>query len=390
MKYELGKIDSLIEKYLSPKSPEPEKEKLEDTNTLVIDINNEIARLEKSFEERMFSLKNDKQIERFIQRHQNRLIRICNSIIIDYSIINFKSVPKNISNQFELRYFLYTKLEGLLSYIEKYFNNYFNQDELIPNSYRIIGQMEFRDKLNSHNYPACELASVALYPIKDFITTNQSISFRSLIYLKELHKEVATQCGKCKEPKTDCKLSCNLVYLNFNSFKFYSQIISSIRQEIETESDVQKKIERLSFHLKKLNQAQEKPNFAYKPNQESIKEQLGNWIYEETQHYEKIHQFTLTFPNESVIELKDNFKLTTDMSVPQVAYLIRLMVDTGIILNKNQKEVISFFASHMKTKKTDSISPTSFHNKYYNIDSSTKDDLRQRIIKMLNETQKEV
>ncbi len=392
MKYELEKIDSLIETYLSPNPTETEMEVLENTNALVDDINNEISRIKKSFEERMFNLKNDKQVERYIQRHQSCLIRLCDKIIQQLPPESFQknTVSNNINSLLEIRYYLYTQLEGLLSHIEKYFGKYFNQDENIPSSYRIMGQIELREKLKEEKFcKKCELLEIALYPIEDFISCNENISFKKLIYLKELYKEINTTCSGCKETKPDCKLSCSLLYLNFNSFRFFSYLIGMVKQDIVNHQDVKDKIECLSFHQKKLNQAHLKPNFVYKPKEESIKEQVGDWIYEELSHYEKVHQMSLNFSNDTVIELQENFKIMTDMSVSQVAYFIRLLVDTGIIQNKNQREVISFFASHIKTKKTDSISPTSFHNKYYNIDFSTKEDLKERVIKLLNETQKQ-
>ena len=391
MKYELGKIDSLIEKYLTPTSPELERELMANAKKLQTEIQDEIKRIKKSFGEQMFNLKNDKQVERYIQRHQSSLIRLCDSIINQLPPDNFKNKNKaaKIITLTDLRFYLYSQLEQILTYIEEYFSKYFNQEEHIPSSYRIMGQMEFREKLANQKWCVdCELLKIARYPIEGFINSNENISFRKLIYLKELYKEVISKCSGCKEQRTDCKLSCSLIYLNFNSFRFFSHLTSIVAQDIKTESDITKKIEKLSFHQKKLNQAQTKPNFIYKPKQESIKEKVGDWIYEELAHYEKIHQLSLKFPDENIVELQDSFKLTTDMSVSQMAYFIRILVDTGIIRNKNQKEVIAFFANHIKTKKADKISVMSFHNKYYNIDYNTKEDMRERIIKLLNETQK--
>lgn len=391
MKYELGKIDSLIEKYLSQNSTNMEKELLENAGAVVLEIDNEITRIKKSFSEQMFNLKNDKQVERYVQRHQSCLIRLCDNIIQQISPESFrkKNTIAKITSTQDLRNLLYNQLEHVLSYIERYFGKYFNLNEAIPNSYRIIGQLEFREKLQEYDLPEnCKLLDIARHPVDDFISQNKNISFRRLIYLKELLKELESKCSGCKECRNDCKLSCSLIYLNFNSFGFFSHLTSIVKEEIEKETELTKRIEKLSFHQKKLNQAQLKPNFAYKPKQESIRDKVGNWIYEEIVHLEKIYQLTLKFPNEQIRELDDEFKLITDLSVPHVAYFVRILVETGVIRNKNQKEVITFFAKHFKTKKAEKISVSSLHNKYYNIDTNIKEDMRERIIKLLNETQK--
>ena len=392
MKYELKKIDALIDSLLNQSKDENNDIHQSDIDSIVSEVNEETERIKKSFSEQLFSLKNDKQIERYIQQHQSSLIRICDSLVYHIATENFNRKKKatKIGSLPELYFYIYAQLEEILSYIERYFGKYFNQDEPIPTSYRIIAQMEFQEKLSHIQKPEkCEIFNIALYPIQDFINQNSNIPFKKLIYLKELFKEISSKCVKCKEQKIDCKLSCSLIYLNFNSFKYFSHLTSIIKEDLQREDELAKQIEILSFHLKKLNQAHSKPNFSFKPKQDSIKEQVGNWILEEMSHLEKIHQLTLKFPKETLPEFGVSFKLATKLSVPQFAYFIRILVETGIIQNKNQKDVITFFANHVKTKKAENISVASFHSKYYNIEESTKDFIRKLVINLLKETQRE-
>jgi hypothetical protein len=187
----------------------------------------------------------------------------------------------------------------------------------------------------------------------------------------------------------DCKLGCSLIYLNFNSFKYFTFLTTVVKEDVSKEKEITKQIERLSFHLKKLNQAHSKPNYVFKPKQESIKEQVSSWILEELAHLEKIHQLSMKFPQGTIGELDKNFKLSTELSVPQVAYFIRILVETGFIQNRNQKEVITFFDKHIKTRRAEKISTSSLHSKYYNIEEGTKESIRELVIKLLNETQKQ-
>ena len=82
----------------------------------------------------------------------------------------------------------------------------------------------------------------------------------------------------------------------------------------------------------------------------------------------------------------ENFKIITGHSVSQVAFFLKLLVEIGAIINKNQKELIRLVASFVKTQQTEHNSPESLRTKYYNVDESTVDAVRDTIIKLLNET----
>lgn len=391
MKYELDKFESLIEIVLNPSDNQGEKLHARNIAEKKITTDNETERIKKAIIDEVFSLNKDKQVERYIQQHQSALIRLCNSLLKHISPKQFKTSLKeaNVKTIPGLCFYIYFKLEHILNFIESYFTKYFNQDEKIPTSYRIIGQLEFREKIKTIDHQKkCELMEIALYPIQEFISQNSPITYRNLIYLKELFNEIKTVCPKCNEKKYYCRLRCNLIYLNFNSYKFFTHLTIHIKNEFQKEESLTKQVEIVSFHLKKLNQAQIKPNFAYKPNHTSIKEQLTNWILEEMAFIEKKHQLTLKFPNANIDEINSRFKLITNLSVSQVAYFIRILVETGVIQNKNPRELIYFFASHIKTKKTENISPESFRNKYYGTEESAKEVVREMIIKLMNETQK--
>lgn len=391
MRYELTIVESLIEKLLDPELNKEVKPVVLDFKSLESEIAIEISNIKQNFVNVVFKLKKDKQIERYIQQHQSALIRLSNLLIKQISPSQFKkySQVQKINSITELYFYFYSELEKLLSYIENYFSKYFNQNEKIPTSYQIIGQLEFREKLKKiESYNTCLLLNIATHPIYEFVEQNKPISFQKLIYLKELIKEIQCSCSNCKEVREDCKLSCSLIYLNFNSYIYFTHLTKIIKSDLKKEEQLTKQIEKLSFHLKKLNQVQTKPNISFKVKQASIKQQVGNWILEEMAHLEKVYQLTLKFPKANIDDLIGQFKLSTGFSVAQMAYFLRILVDTGIILNKNHKEVITFFADHLQTKKTETISSDSLRSKYYNVEDTTKDFVREKVIELLNETQK--
>ena len=87
-----------------------------------------------------------------------------------------------------------------------------------------------------------------------------------------------------------------------------------------------------------------------------------------------------TNPNPGTIGIR----LQTDMSVAQLGYLIRIMIEVGIIKNTNQRDVLRLFSGIVKTKHADTISPESLRTRFYNIEENTRLAIKDLVIKMLN------
>ena len=96
--------------------------------------------------------------------------------------------------------------------------------------------------------------------------------------------------------------------------------------------------------------------------------------------------FASANPNELIEEcesdLKQECKINTDMSVPQLAFMLKVFVETEIIKNKNERELIRHVASQI------TISSDSLRIKYYKPQESTMEDTKHLLIKMLNYIQK--
>ena len=77
-------------------------------------------------------------------------------------------------------------------------------------------------------------------------------------------------------------------------------------------------------------------------------------------------------------------KVETDMSVAQIAYLCRIFYDLGYFKNKNQTEMLKVAANSFITINSQEISLKSLKAKYYNVDKSTKESIKKRVLEMLN------
>jgi hypothetical protein len=63
-------------------------------------------------------------------------------------------------------------------------------------------------------------------------------------------------------------------------------------------------------------------------------------------------------------------------------------MQTGIIKHSNQRDVFRMIADNFKTNGTDSISVDSLSSKYYNVESTTKSAIKEKIIELLNLSKK--
>ena len=74
--------------------------------------------------------------------------------------------------------------------------------------------------------------------------------------------------------------------------------------------------------------------------------------------------------------IRKEFKFEFDMSVSQFAYFIRTFIEAGVIQNKNISELIRFLARFVKTKRSENIAYESFRMKYYNVEGTTKNSVK--------------
>ncbi len=84
--------------------------------------------------------------------------------------------------------------------------------------------------------------------------------------------------------------------------------------------------------------------------------------------------------------LENNSKFLTILTVAQIAFFLKILVEVKIIDHQIQAEVIRFIARHFKTKKTDTIAVESLRTKYHNVESSTIEAVGKIIAKMLKFT----
>lgn len=227
---------------------------------------------------------------------------------------------------------------------------------------------------------------------KPFIQLSQNkqthLTYKTLSYLNTVMSQVQTVLsgqGNCEKEKHIEKI---LFLYNFNSVHFWNYFIHKIDNSIQRLDSEVERLESLCWYLKSINQVNVMPGISFNPKQIPVKDTIVSWLSDEISYYEKIIQLRTYTPAQLKSTFEKELKILTDMSVSQLAIFIRLLVETGIIKNKNHMDVIKFYASTTQSKRTQNISSESFRTKYYNIDESSREAVKHLIIHLLNHINK--
>jgi hypothetical protein len=328
----------------------------------------------------VFSFSDERHLERYIQNHQQAIIRLMDQLLS--------------SGRDHAGYKVYyNTLEDLLSFVERHFTKYFDQDLKAPESYILIAQNEFRRSIAMVQEELAKkgvdklLTEVSLFALQKIIRygSHSDTTYRKVMYAKQVQKELEQFITKDLDGKdANEELRQVLFYLNFNSivfFNYYTAYIISLLERVETTAE---RIEALSLILKKINQVQVKPGIGYKHFSSSLRTQLNDYLAEEIDHQNRLRQLVVSHyatGEESVFRL---FKIKLELSVSQFAYLIKILTEIKIIHNKNLAELIRFLTRFFITKRSESISYESFRVRYYNVEHSTKESVKNVLLAIVN------
>ncbi|SNB04510.1 conserved hypothetical protein [Flavobacterium psychrophilum] len=356
-------------------------------------LKNENDKIKKINKETIFNLKSKERVEQYIHKKQYALENLANKLIKDINPVNSSDIYRFSSNydKIDCLKITYIYLEKLLRFVEKEFKNYLNVNIQIPYRSILVKEFEITDKLKELKSRLLEsnindqLLKLVYEPLLKIATINiqEKLTYYDFNYCSDfiliLHHQIDFE-NITEEAIKDC-----LFDLNFNSLQFFKHLTLDVLQELEMQENNIQKIDVLYRELKNYNQKQTRNFTRYNQKVPSIKEQIINWIEEEIEYLTKkikleANQLTSVSNNEEKI------KFLTGLSVAQLSYFFGLLMEAGIINHKNQTDVFRFISENFKTNNTDKISVDSIKVKYYNVESSTKKAVREKIIELIGLT----
>ena len=283
-------------------------------------------------------------------------------------------------------------LENLYAFILENFSDYCDWQQKLPMKFRKQFSSKILERFNKLSFPEDDTDSMLLKNVKTSIEnklkrSQSGITYELTIYLNKVSQEIEKIKAVNKQNSYSISFRDIFIAYNFNSLPVVHHLISTILEDIKKIESAKDKIECLNFWSKQVNQVPFFHNYSFNKSREPVRQFLSNWIQEEIQFYEKsLLLFSGSYPAPVFEGKESNFKIETELPVTQIACFVRLFMDCGIFRKTNIREVINFLADHMRSKKRENISAESFRLKYYNIEESTREEVRMLLLLMLEKS----
>ena len=140
MKFELEFLDEFIKKECRKSTKLSSNATIPDYSKKRLFIEDEVARIKKSFVTRLFEVEDESRFELFVQHHQAHIIRLADKVAttIDKQESIYPTAKSAGSTRLNLCTVLLQSFENLLTHIETRYSKYFDQDQKIPDTYAYI------------------------------------------------------------------------------------------------------------------------------------------------------------------------------------------------------------------------------------------------------------
>jgi hypothetical protein len=266
---------------------------------------------------------------------------------------------------------LQNNLDSVFKYLRDNFYSYFNKAQLMPVRLQRIDAVELKEQIE---IIACHfntltldtaLVQIAFQPLYGYVNGEYRISFKTLDYYKEYLTDIQSLLHSIQHTDMTTGFSEFLIKRNFNDAAFIQYYIQNILYLNELDETIQERLDKYAAYLKKVNQWNVHITIALHPNLKSAQWQIQNWLEEEIFYLKKIlAEQVAAAAIHPVNPMKLDTKINLSISVAVLAFLLKLLLSAGIIINKNQSDVLRFFAAYFRTARQENIAYKSLHNQF--------------------------
>lgn len=333
----------------------------------------------------VFSLTKEKQIKVLIGNYHCSLVNLWDSLML----IEKTNGPEQNSHR-KVISTLFSCLDELLNFMESRFVQFLSQDARMPALYVIsvkkklkkkIGILAAKPQFHSTNSTAAEIVFSELFRFVNSLK-NEKITFRDVLYKKQLIKKLESLKLKQTENTLYNDLDEVLIQLNFNSPLYLNYLTKLLSANINSYGSVKEKMERLLLYSKELNQIYTNETVSLYKNYPDLKKLIHQWFEQELLFLEKKQQFvaeeTSAVPkNESPAlskpDIKESDKITCQLSTDQTALILRASQELNILVSKSMNHLFKKIVPFLSTANKSSLSYDSMRSKAYSIEERDKE-----------------
>lgn len=392
-RYTLEWLDSLITVSLNPAKTDLNAFSDDEIHSVIFKITEEKEKLLILLKDQLFGLTKEKQITLLVNQYHSSLIMLLDQVL---------KYPKTSKASLkELYNTLILSVEELLSFIELRFFPYLSLNERVPVTYLAVTGKELKQRVDrlkvkllaqEVNEHLANIVLSSLYSFIDRLKEDFPVTFRELLYQKDLLKELELLELPENETYEFTTLDEMLIYLNFNNKSYMSYFTNKLAEKINVNENNSDKLERLLFHYKQFNQMHRKPGVILNPQYGDLKTELGNWFTQEIFYLEKKLHLSIVPINgsanqksaEGVSQKNERQKLLCILSVDQLALVLRSADDLKIIIARSLNAIFKTIVPHLSTPYQENISYDSMRSKSYSAEVRDKEIVIQTLQQMIN------
>lgn len=230
-----------------------------------------------------------------------------------------------------------------------------------------------------------DMIDCILAPFEEILSSDR-ISLHRLYYMRELSRCLQQLAPAC----TDEQVEEVLLFMNFNSKRYLKYKLKLFSDTIRKIPSVHRQLAKAKWLLKMNKQQQECAGFQFNRRYPSLKAQMSEWLELECEYLE--HK--VCYPEN--VELPEEvarwqfFKVKMNMSVSELAFLLRVMMEYGLIQHSNKSEVVDFFSRYFSTNNQPVISADSLRRKIYTYDRSSVAAVKQLLLDLFHKSKQVV
>ncbi|WPQ60681.1 hypothetical protein SIO70_20220 [Chitinophaga sancti] len=317
----------------------------------------------------------DNGLKQRIQLYQNKLLFLLATITNQFPPELF-TTEQSDHQLVQLSFTLY----DLLLYLEENYLAYLDLSYNISRLHLLTAREELAREtlLLNRILPGTDVMNIVHSSIKETLRSDH-VTFRQLYYTRELSK-----CLRNLQPDSLPEdVDALLLYMNFNDSMYLKYKLQLLSVEINSHPTTHQQLTQTKWLLKMNNQQQEQYGYAYNIDQLSLKDQISDWLMHESEFLEYKIKIDETMPSQEVARWH-NFKVKVDLSVNELAFLLRLMIEHGLILNNNKSEVAEFFARYFATNNQPAISADSLRRKMYDYSAASIETVKQLLLDLFH------
>lgn len=358
-------------------------------------LKEEVLRIKKTIKESVFGYTSSEDIEQYIHKQQHALVNFCFQLmkLLDCEKHNDVYKPAINFTDIDILNNVFISLEELLRFFEKNYLKYIDGNIQIPYRSALVKIYDITEKLESvkSNLLNSDISAILLKCIYvpflklSAITIEERISYKELIYFNTYLTAFYDDMQNSEYSISESRIKEILYEVNFNSIDFFNLEIQSIQLKSNEHDSISDKIEYLYHCLKTVNQRHCKLHISFVPELSSLKQQLIFWIEEEICYLNKKIALNKSEQKVNLFSDEDKVKLQSGLTVAQLAFFFKLQADVGIISHKIQRDIFRHIAESYQTSKVIDISQDSIKNKFYNIDNTVVEVIKEKTIQILNQ-----